>query len=233
MARKPPEPKVSPLIDSVSALVDSSASVPPAEAPPEHAPIHVYVQNGPWGKDPLGNPTSDGHVLSIGAAGCLLTCLSILVGFLRKAMLTPPEANVVCIDGEAFSGPLLIVEKAAHLLGLKALESERFRSTVADQTPALARAVVDHAFANGKVCILHVDINTDTGGDKYGDHFVVAFERRGDVLFCGDPAPGKVFTIDLGSMEGHSTWIPATAQHPAVVKHMRVVGVIPVSLGDA
>ena len=210
------------------------------------------VQNGEEGHVQLGLPSSDGRKYTIGGAGCLLTCFTMIVNFLLGTKYTVAEMNKILVDAGCFSGPLIILEKAAAHMGLKALDSERSRSTTADRDASIMARAIRIIFGQGRLCILHVDLNHNKpGGDVYGDHFVVAFELVpgnpafdvGDVVKCADPAPGKVFEIDVASGLGDSTWVPAhtmkdpatgkTVSVPAVVEHMTVVGVIPISKATA
>lgn len=181
-----------------------------------------------WGRSPLLRPRSDGKVYTIGEAGCLLTCLTMCANYLLGKSLTPPVVNQICMDANACSGPLVVVESLAKALGLRALEKERLRAMAGHPlVPTNIRAV----FNTNKICILHVDLNADElHGDRYGDHFVVALQRDGDELVCADPAPGWVCRVNQATGEGMSVWAVDREGTPALVKHYRVVGVIPVSV---
>ncbi len=184
-----------------------------------------------WHHDFLLNPASNGAHLTIGAAGCLLTCLAMAANWLLGKSWTPPEVNELAKQHGACSGPLVVVESLAKALGLVALESERYRSSVAANTDETTIGVIRRAFDAGKICILHVDLNSaEPHGDIYGDHFVVAVERDGTDLLCADPAPGSFCHIDEQTLVGDSVWTHNEDGTPRTVKHLRVVGVIPVSV---
>jgi len=183
--------------------------------------IVLLRQNDPrWGSKPLGN-----GALTIGRAGCLLTCMTMAANFLRSTALTPDVVNEMCATGGAFSGSFLIVEKAAEILSLHAPDSMRLRSKIGDlEIPIKIRAVL----ATRGIAIVHVDHDSalPRGGDHQGDHFVLTLRRvtvpTGPAHFeCADPAPKAIVWLDAGTCTG-------TAQWGAVRKTYRAVGVIPI-----
>lgn len=177
-------------------------------------------QNDPrWGSHQLGKGT-----LTIGKAGCLLTCLVMAANRLRSESKTPLEADALCTAAGAFNGSLIVVPKAAEVLGLRAPDAARVRAKPGDLH--LTATIRDTLQQDG-LAIVHVDHDSKLPlGDPEGDHFVLAFRVvKPDIgpehYECVDPAPGAVVWLDTTSCEGTSKWGKQFKQYKAT-------GVIPV-----
>lgn len=203
---------------------------PSAPAAPAHEEVLagfgpvLLRQNDPrWGGKPLGLPKHDGTVVTIGHSGCLLTDLTIVLNLLTPNHQTPLQVNETLMKAGVFNGPALSPETAAHALGLVAPDKDRYRTTTKADDVKVIAAAIDKAFDEQKLCILQVDHDSaKVGGDPFGDHFVVAFERHAFSLSCIDPAPGRVFAIEIDKAVGESKWSEKD------VRLMRVVSVIPI-----
>lgn len=181
-------------------------------------------QNDPrWGARPIG-----ASKVTIGRAGCLLTDLAMAKNLYEIAsvppkVITPIEADAICVSANAYQGALLLVERAAKALGMRAPESERLRCKKGDpRVPALVREVL----LKGGFAVVHVDHDsTLPDGDPEGDHFVLAFRLvKPDVgpehFECADPAPGRTVWLDTKDCMGTCMW-------GSTLKTYRAVGVIP------
>ena len=172
-----------------------------------------------WAAKQLGKGT-----FTIGRAGCLLTCLTMAANRLCLSDLTPVDADVLCTTAGAFNGSLLVVSKAAEVLGLSAPEAARVRAKPGD--PHITNTIRDVLRQDG-LAIIHVDHDsTKPTGAPEGDHFVLAFRLvKPDIgpehYECADPAPGTVVWLDTAKCEGTSKWGKQFKQYKAT-------GVIPV-----
>lgn len=146
----------------------------------------LYQADAHWSGLTLGKGPS-----TIGKSGCLLVCLTMAAReFGVRPTLLPPHANLLCLEAGAFDGDALIVHLAAAALDLDAPLAERIVAPVG--SGALIDAVSD-ALVGGALAILHVDHDsTRPSGDADADHFILAYQIKGDRVLCYDPAVGRV-----------------------------------------
>lgn len=98
-------------VEGISGYVDLNEAKTPPDAPPE-ASYTPYSQRDPrWKNIKLGFGK-----YTIGSDGCFLTCLSMMVN------KTPDVVNEILKKAGAFSGSLIISDKAAKALGLELLK---------------------------------------------------------------------------------------------------------------
>ena len=146
----------------------------------------LYQADAHWSGLTLGDGPS-----TIGKSGCLLVCLTLAARELGALpSLLPPHANLLCLQARAFSGDALVVHLAAAALDVESPVKEVVKAPVG--SGALIDAVSDALTANS-LAILHVDHDAERpNGDVDGDHFILAYQIKGDRLLCYDPAVGRV-----------------------------------------
>ena len=66
--------------------------------------------------------------------------------------------------------------------------------------------IVEATLKAGGVCLLHVDHDSDRGGDILGDHWVVAYAIEDGFLFCSDPATARNEKLRLPDLTGDVLW---------------------------
>ena len=77
------------------------------------------------------------------------------------------------------------------------------------------------------LAILHVDHDSDRGGDEAADHFVLARRIEGDRVIYADPATGEEGSLDLRTLSGSAMWGSRTRAYQ--VRSVRPLGRVAVS----
>ena len=177
----------------------------------------LYQADTHWSGLTLGDGPS-----TIGKSGCLLVCLTLAARELGALpSLLPPHANLLCLQAGAFSGDALVVHLAAAALDLEAPLDDRVKAPIG--SGALIDAVSD-ALTSGALAILHVDHDSNRpAGDVDADHFILAYQIKGDRVLCYDPAVGRVSLTWPGlESAGDVVWGPKD------FRRYRVVAVRPI-----
>lgn len=153
----------------------------------------TYLRQGDprWSAFKLGTGTS-----TIGASGCLITCLCEAARrFGTDPVLDPGELNRRGKLANAFRGSSAIIPTLAPCAGLEAPRAWRVMN--ADGDGALRAAIVG-ALESDRLAILHVNHDAD----EAGDHFVLGLKLEGDVVRFADPSSGLEGRINLVTLEG-------------------------------
>ncbi len=164
-----------------------------------------YSQRDPkWVNEQLGNSN-----LTLGTASCLITCLAIL------SDKTPSEVNTLLKTNNGFSGPLVIVETAAKLLGLRYL--------VDRTTPLLIPciAVTDH-FAPKFPTHFFVDLGNGRiidpldGQTKSNPYNIIGYRNVSPVIQeAAIPQEGDTITQEMKDREKiFALWQAGTGNYP-------------------
>ncbi len=156
-----------------------------------------------WSTTPLGKSTE----FTIGEAGCMLTSLTMAVNTLTHDEITPDVAQAAALNysPNTFSGPELVLEKAADALGVRAPESERIHDTDSSgrkPTAAQLSANISAALRNKGMAIVHVAKDFSATGE----HFLLVYKKKGGMFVAADPAPGADVLIDPKTLTGKSDW---------------------------
>jgi len=179
---------------------------------------------GGWGGTLLGHSATT----TIGRAGCFWVAFTMAVNELLRQDNRPDTLQhfVLAKDPNTFKSSMLVAERAARVVGLVCLESERLRAAVGD--PRLPdRVLAGLGLEPRSVCILHVDLDRDIlGGDSEGDHFILAYAWRNGGIECADPATGRICILDDRTLKGDSVWNTTASG----TKRFSVVGTIPIHL---
>jgi len=162
----------------------------------------------PWTPNLIGNSR-----VTFGAAGCLLTCLTISSNTLLGTNLNPGQVNVIATRAGAIdSGGNTIVVTAASALKLNAPLDKKVVGGTLEQI----RKVVDTTLEAGGLVMLHVDLT----GDISGDHFILIHSRQKDTYIASDPALGASITL--------SNNLTADTRWGNSLKHYRPISAVPV-----
>jgi hypothetical protein len=158
-----------------------------------------------WGKTKLGEGGS-----TIGKAGCLLTCLAQASrAFAIDAAATPAtiQEKALAAGGRPFRGPNAITEDVAVANGI--LVSHRVNEAEGQQ---LLRETIAKALVSGELVLLHVDHDSERGGDPDADHWVLGTaivhgdKADDDVVVYADPATADEGSLSMRTLSGLTSW---------------------------
>lgn len=157
-----------------------------------------YWQGDPeWGHQVLGFSRE-----TIAEEGCLVTSLAMASNALAGTEWNPSDVNDIAVSAGAFRGAALVLELAAEVVGVRALDSERIHAGDGDADEL--RAAIRGALGRGGGAIVNV-------GHGSPAHFVFVHGEKGGQFIAADPAgDGNVnpfdIHIDASTLQADSTW---------------------------
>ncbi len=174
---------------------------------------------GMWQNDPRwGSESVNGTSKGIGAVGCAITDLAMLVSAKLGRVVTPDEVNEKLQEGGVFQmkgspnltfpavGSALL---AAYGEGIGELQHVTRSDTEVNMSPKQIKDVVDSELKAGRKVMLHVDYANEPASDDTdnlkGDHWVIIYKGENGKYKAMDPAYGEDFTYTFTKENGFAS----------------------------
>jgi Putative peptidoglycan binding domain len=170
----------------------------------------MWQNNALWGQESVNDSNK-----SLGAVGCAITDLAMLVSAKLGRVVTPDELNEKLREGGVFKkkedpnltfesvGPALL---AAYGEAVGELQNVKRSSPLVNMSGEEIKKTVDSELKAGRMVMLHVDYENEPSkadtDNVNGDHWVIIYKGDNGKYRAVDPAYGEDFTYTFSEDTG-------------------------------